>query len=411
MPRRNISVTYRQLQTDPVVMADIDIESSISPWEETLSTKSKVIKVITGLISSLVILCLLVTASVLVITQHHTSKTTENFSIYHSLSEINDLLNNWAQTNPNIVKLRSIGTTFEGRPILAVEILPRVVFNKSTVTVLECGVHAREWISPASCIWIADQVIKHRSSRPIDPKFFQFISPEVESSTLAIIPVLNPDGYDFSWRSPDDYHRYWRKNRSRNNLLYAHTYNWDCNGTDLNRNFGVGWNPTPPWDDSVPSPCEPTYSGPTPFSEKETQALRSYVADLKQRFNKVTAYFSVHAISQFWMYPYAYTTNNVSNDSDLKVASEKAVNAIESLYGTKYKFGPVSKTYKVVGGVTVDYMYQEEGIKYTFGVELRPERHSDPYGYDGYKLPPEEIVPTAQELWAGIATVLGGIQN
>ena len=44
--------------------------------------------------------------------------------------------------------------------------------------------------------------------------------------TWVVYPVLNPDGYDFSWR----YDRLWRKNR---NLNGGHR----CKGVDLNRNY------------------------------------------------------------------------------------------------------------------------------------------------------------------------------
>ena len=44
--------------------------------------------------------------------------------------------------------------------------------------------------------------------------------------TWIVYPILNPDGYDFSWR----YDRLWRKNR---NLNGGHR----CRGVDLNRNY------------------------------------------------------------------------------------------------------------------------------------------------------------------------------
>ena len=50
-----------------------------------------------------------------------------------------------------------------------------------------------------------------------------------------IVPVVNPDGYEFS--HTDD--RMWRKNRGKSKSLLNIISN--CRGIDLNRNFGYNW--------------------------------------------------------------------------------------------------------------------------------------------------------------------------
>ena len=44
------------------------------------------------------------------------------------------------------------------------------------------------------------------------------------------IPIMNPDGYIFSW----DEDRFWRKSRNTNE-------DSQCLGTDLNRNYDQSW--------------------------------------------------------------------------------------------------------------------------------------------------------------------------
>ena len=44
------------------------------------------------------------------------------------------------------------------------------------------------------------------------------------------IPIMNPDGYVFSWEMD----RFWRKSRNTN-------AGSDCFGTDLNRNYDNSW--------------------------------------------------------------------------------------------------------------------------------------------------------------------------
>ena len=47
------------------------------------------------------------------------------------------------------------------------------------------------------------------------------------------IPVMNPDGYAYSWEQD----RFWRKSRNVNSLT-------NCIGTDLNRNYDAHWGGT-----------------------------------------------------------------------------------------------------------------------------------------------------------------------
>lgn len=61
-----------------------------------------------------------------------------------------------ANTNP-IVSTKVGGTTAEGRDIVQLIISTHLSANKR-VEFFECNVHAREWITAATCIWIIDRV-------------------------------------------------------------------------------------------------------------------------------------------------------------------------------------------------------------------------------------------------------------
>lgn len=74
---------------------------------------------------------------------------------FHTLSEIYDHLSDVAQKNPDKVKVISIGKSFEERDIKAI-----VIGNSPNKVMLECGIHAREWASQASCLWIVDQLLR-----------------------------------------------------------------------------------------------------------------------------------------------------------------------------------------------------------------------------------------------------------
>ena len=54
----------------------------------------------------------------------------------------------------------------------------------------EAGIHAREWISPAMSTYIIDQLLHNAQDGFLDELNFH------------ILPIANPDGYEFS-RKPE----------------------------------------------------------------------------------------------------------------------------------------------------------------------------------------------------------------
>uniref|UniRef100_G1PYA3 Peptidase M14 domain-containing protein n=1 Tax=Myotis lucifugus TaxID=59463 RepID=G1PYA3_MYOLU len=69
------------------------------------------------------------------------------------------------------------------------------------------------------------------------------------------------------------------------------------------------------------------------------------------------------------------------------------------VHGIKYLYGSISTTLYVASGITVDWAY-DSGIKYSFSFELRDT------GRYGFLLPATQIIPTAQETWMAIRTIL-----
>ena len=121
-------------------------------------------------------------------------------------------------TNNSLVTYSVIGQSYEGRDIGQVEVRTGSPGVKQIIF-LECGVHAREWITESTCIWIFDQVRKHRadileyfinvvligtvtklqlaSGYGVDPE----ITALVDKYDWIIVPTSNPDGYEYSWTS------------------------------------------------------------------------------------------------------------------------------------------------------------------------------------------------------------------
>ena len=83
--------------------------------------------------------------------------------------------------------------------------------------------------------------------------------------TWIIYPLLNPDGYAYSWNVD----RLWRKNRRFNQGS-------TCIGVDLNRNYDINWME----EGTSSNPCSNTYGGTESFSESESQAHRNDIINM-----------------------------------------------------------------------------------------------------------------------------------
>ncbi|XP_034037853.1 carboxypeptidase O-like [Thalassophryne amazonica] len=91
---------------------------------------------------------------------------------------------------------------------------------------MDCGIHAREWIAPAFCQYLVRQILQTNKT---DPNMHEMM----KNMDFYITPVLNIDGYMFSWENETN--RLWRKSRSPGPA------GCDCYGTDLNCNFYANW--------------------------------------------------------------------------------------------------------------------------------------------------------------------------
>jgi len=159
-----------------------------------------------------------------------------------------------ATKHSNLIKVNEIGTTWENRQIIQVTITKNVKNHKQKPALFYTGtIHAREWIGIELALAFANYIVEHID---YDPKLNDYL----DSSTLYMVPCANPDGFEYS----RNHFSFWRKNRRKN---ADGSY-----GVDLNRNFEVGFTPNKNTTSNV-------YSGPHPFSEPETRALRDFVLD------------------------------------------------------------------------------------------------------------------------------------
>ncbi|XP_065284471.1 carboxypeptidase B-like [Dermacentor albipictus] len=302
------------------------------------------------------------------------STTQDHFTRYLRYSEFKDALQNYAKEYDHVT-YTSIGKSYEGRDIIGAHIKTK---ENQPIVFFECGIHAREWISHATCLYIIDQLATQYET---DEEVKRLLS----KYEWRIYPVVNPDGYEYT--HTDD--PLWRKTRSVSRLKS------ECRGADANRNFDVS---NFCKVRSSNDPCSDGYCGDGPFSEPEVRAVRDALVSTQGR---TEFYFSMHSFSQYWMYPYGYTNVSVPNHELLANISLAATEAIFKLQGTEYEVGPISKVVYRVSGSSVDWAYDHAGVKKAFAIELQPSWRTFDENM-AFAMPVRKILPSVKETWVGI---------
>ncbi|KAL3089768.1 hypothetical protein niasHT_020210 [Heterodera trifolii] len=316
-----------------------------------------------------------------------------SMSKYHSFSDVIHHLNALAVNFPSRVQVQPIGTTHEGRQIPLIKIGTGPAGTKPAVW-MDGGIHAREWISPAAVLYMIDQLVTGYDSQPAIRQF-------VDHLDWFIVPMLNPDGYEYSRSSADPEVRLWRKNRSPvqctqiSTGLFSPPQTQCCQGVDLNRNFDWFFGQV----GSSSDPCSEIYSGNFAFSEPETRSVRDFIS---QQRGRVKTFLTFHSYSQILMYPFGHALRTYPQDvGELSDVALRAAQALQSTYGTKYTVGTGADTLYPASGGSEDWAKGRMGAKFSFLFELRPEDSV----YDGFLLPESQIHPTARETWEAVKVI------
>ncbi|KAJ3625123.1 hypothetical protein MTP99_018686 [Tenebrio molitor] len=287
---------------------------------------------------------------------------------YHRYSDIEGYLDYLAQTYPDLCTVQTIGSSVQGKAIRVLKISNGNPGNKAIW--MDGGIHAREWISPATVTFIINQFVSNFESEPA----------AVQNTDWYITPVLNPDGYEYSHTRD----RLWRKNRKGGG---------QCAGVDLNRNFGYRWGGR----GASKNPCTETYGGSGPFSEPETSAVRNFIQGNSAANWK--AYISFHSYGQYVLYPWGYDRVVPPDYKDLENVGRKIASAIRSVGGPHYTVGPAANTLYPASGGSDDWAKGMAKFKYSYTIELRDN------GRYGFVLPAAYIQPTATEALAAVRVV------
>ncbi|HKX68202.1 MAG TPA: M14 family zinc carboxypeptidase [Intrasporangium sp.] len=276
--------------------------------------------------------------------QFAAAQAANGFQVWRSWDEpggIRDQLVQTAANNPQVAKLVKIGTTIQGRDILAVKLTQGAngIADGSRPAVLYSATqHAREWISTEVdrrlMNWYVDQW------RANDPAVRSLL----QTTELWFVPVANPDGYQFTF----DSERLWRKN--------ARDINGDGeitpgDGVDLNRNFPNHWAYDEEGSSSISS--SETYRGTAPVSEPETAAMKGLLDRIGFAFQ-----VNYHSNGQWLLYAEGWQIGTPTADDPIYYALSGNLDepAIEDFHP-----GLSSDVLYVTNGETTDYAHVATG--------------------------------------------------
>lgn len=259
---------------------------------------------------------------------------------YHSYEQVNEELDSLVAQYPDRCEKVSLGQSAEGREIWALRISKDVhspeASERTGFVITGCH-HAREWMSVEIPLHVGHELLDNYDTDPAARN-------RVDNTETWIVPVVNPDGYEYS-RNSDNW---WRKNRQ--------PLEGGQVGVDLNRNYWDG-NPDhfylyrPPGDtpDSTAddfgstsdNPRSDTYRGPAGGSEKELKAL----LDLELGHKNIRAVLDYHSYGEMLLYPWGSTSEPAPNAA----LYEEIGSRINEAMGNRYELQQSSGLYPCSG--------------------------------------------------------------
>jgi carboxypeptidase T len=292
---------------------------------------------------------------------------------YHSYPEMVEHIRQVAAAHPDIVRLFSIGQSYEGRELWAAEVSDQPGTDEGEPEVLFDGLHhAREHLSAEMALSMLD-LLAGQYGQPT--RLGRQITRLVNERRTWIVFMVNPDGlaYDLGG-SP---YRSWRKNRQP-------APGGRAVGTDLNRNYGYQFGCC---GASSGDPSSPYYRGPRAWSAAETRAMRDFVVsrivDGRQR---IRTHIAFHTSGELVLWPYGYTRADVP--SDMTRLDHRTFRAMgRAMAATNGYRAQQSSAMYPTDGDQIDWMYGRQGV-FSFTFELYPRGGGTPK----HHYPPDEVI-------------------
>ena len=266
------------------------------------------------------------------------------FTVWRSWDEpggFRDQMHAAARDHRGIVELVQLGTTYQGRELLALRLTAGargVPDGRRPAVLYSSTQHAREWIANEVNRRLMNWYIDRW--RAEDPEIKQLL----ETTELWFILVANPDGYEYTF----DVERLWRKNLRDNNNDGEITVG---DGVDPNRNFPNHFNYDEEGSSSITS--SDTYRGPAAVSEPETRAMKGLLDRIGFEFQ-----VNWHSNGQWLLYAEGWQIATPTADDPIYFALSGNLDrpAIRDFHP-----GLSSDVLYVTNGETTDYAHAATG--------------------------------------------------
>jgi len=261
---------------------------------------------------------------------------------YTSYDECVDFFKTAQKTHPDLFQVETIGTTWEGREMIAVSITKNVQSHLKKPALFYTGtIHAREWIGIELSLSFAKYILDHID---YDPRLNRIL----KKTTLYMVPCANPDGFEYS----RNHFSFWRKNRRKNPD--------GSFGVDLNRNFNIGYAPSKNYSSNV-------YSGPEPFSEPETRALRDFVLAHKN----ITIVLDYHSQGNVFFPAHNFIHEDAEDAIDLNILASNMAEEIRKESGREYGVHMGKPPTHLISGSGREFYYSQGALALVVEVGTR----------------------------------------
>lgn len=250
--------------------------------------------------------------------------------LYSSYDDALEFLSLCAHNFPNYVKLNKIGQTWEKRDMVVVTVSENVEQADEKPALFYTGtIHAREWIGIELCLGFIEYLINNLEYNPQ-------IQTLLKKTTLYMVPCVNPDGFEYS----RNHFSFWRKNRRQNAD--------GSFGVDLNRNFSIGYQ-------ASNQPSSNVYSGPEPFSEPETKALKNFV----DSHSNITIALDYHSQGNVFFPAHDFRHEDTIDTTDMNILCANMAEEIRKVSAREYGIHQGKPPVKLISGSGREYYYSK----------------------------------------------------
>ncbi len=226
---------------------------------------------------------------------------------YHTYDGIRTELKQIAVDHPSIIKLDTLAVAAQGGKVWCLKISdnPTVDDNSRHGILIMGDHHAREWMTPEICLYIANYLTDNYNPAGTDS-----LSNLIKTREIYIAPLVNPDGFVYDNGGTYGAGLMWRKNRRVNSPTVF--------GSDLNRGYdgSMDGDILGAWGSTINSYTSPDSSndvfyGVAPSGEPEQQAMMKLVKD-----HNIVLSISYHTYGELVLWPLGYVDSLIKRAPD-----------------------------------------------------------------------------------------------